>query len=94
MSIQDELPRSRINLKYRTNIEGIEQNIELPFRLLILGDFSQGSSTDRTLDLETRRMRSLDGKNLDSVMENMKMSLSFQDKPQRSAGRKFDRIIC
>lgn len=81
MSIQDELPRSRINLKYRTNIEGIEQNLELPFRLLVLGDFSAGSSTDRSSDLDARRLRSLDGKNLDSVMENMNMSLSFQDKP-------------
>lgn len=81
MSIQDELPRSRVNLKYRTNIDGIEQNLELPFRLLIMGDFSAGSSVDRMQDLETRRMRGLDGKNLDSVMENMKMSLSFQDKP-------------
>lgn len=77
MSIQDEIPRSRINLRYRTNINGNTELLELPFRLLILGDLSQGSSVDREVDLESRRLRSLDGKNLDSVMENMRMSVSF-----------------
>lgn len=78
MSIQDEIPRSRINLRYRTTIKGAEEMLELPMRLLILGDLSQGSSVDRESDLESRRFRSLDGKNLDGVMEDMRMSISFQ----------------
>lgn len=83
MSIQDDLPRSRINLKYRTAIDGVQQVLELPFRLLILGDLSLGSSTDRKTDLDSRRMRSLDGKNLDDLMEDMKMTVSFQDNGNR-----------
>lgn len=79
-SIQDQIPRSRINLRYRTMIEGEPKEVELPFRLIILGDLSLGSSTDRELDLESRRLRTLDGRNLDAVMENMRMSLSFQPK--------------
>lgn len=86
MSIQDEIPRSRINLRYRTNINGGEEMLELPFRLLILADLSLGSSTDREVDLESRRMRSLDGKNLDSVMENMRMSVSLQVENHIDAG--------
>lgn len=80
MSIQDEIPRSRINLRYRTEINGSAQMLELPFRLMILADLSAGSSTDREVDLDTRRLRSLDGKNIDSVMENMRMSISFKVK--------------
>lgn len=80
MSIQDEIPRSRINLRYRTEINGAAQMLELPFRLMILGDLSAGSSVDREVDIESRRLRSLDGKNLDSVMENMRMSLNFKVK--------------
>jgi len=79
-SIQDQIPRSRINLRYRTMIEGEPKEVELPFRLIILGDLSLGSSTDRELDLESRRLRTLDGRNLDAVMENMRMSISFQPK--------------
>lgn len=78
MSIQDEIPRSRINLRYRTNITGGGELLELPFRLLVLGDLSLGTSVDREQDLDTRRMRSLDGKNLDSVMRDMRMSMRFK----------------
>jgi type VI secretion system protein ImpB len=78
VSIQDDIPRSRINLRYRTEIQGTAQMLELPFRLMVLGDLSGGSATDREVDLESRRLRSLTDKNLDSVMENMRMSLSFK----------------
>lgn len=77
MSIQDEIPRSRINLRYRTTIKGASELLELPFRVLILSDLSQGTSVDRETDLESRRLRSLDGKNLDSIMADMRMSLRF-----------------
>jgi type VI secretion system protein ImpB len=79
-NIQDQIPRSRINLRYRTMIEGELKEVELPFRLIIMADLSLGSSTDRQVDLESRRLRTLDGRNLDSLMENMKMSISFQPK--------------
>lgn len=78
MSIQDDIPRSRINLRYRTNIKGSGELLELPFRLLLLADLSFGSSVDREVDLDNRRLRSLDGKNLDSMMEDMRMSMSFK----------------
>ena len=50
------------------NIKGEGELLELPFRLLILADLSMGSSTDRETDLDSRRLRSLDGKNLDAVV--------------------------
>ncbi|HEY2027909.1 MAG TPA: type VI secretion system contractile sheath small subunit [Myxococcales bacterium] len=76
MAIQDDLPRSRITLTYRTTISGQPEDVDLPFRLLVMGDLSQGTSPDRQLDLDARRPRSLDGKNLNDVMKDMKMTLS------------------
>ena len=78
MAIQDELPRSRITLTYRTTINGEPETVNLPLRLLVLGDFSLGSSEDRKVDLEARRLRSVSGRNLDELMKDMKMSVSFQ----------------
>ena len=78
MSIQDEIPRSRINLRYRTEISGAGQMLELPFRLMIMGDLSCGSSVDREIGFDGRRLRSLTDKNPDSLMENMRMSLNFK----------------
>jgi type VI secretion system protein ImpB len=78
MAVQDELPKSRITLTYRTNIHGQPEEVNLPFRVLALGDFSLGSSEDRKLDLEERKLRSVTGGNLSNLMKDMKMSLHFQ----------------
>ena len=77
MSIQDEIPKSRLTLRYKTEVNGQPEDINLPLRLLVTGDLSQGSSKDQKVDLEERRMRSLDGRNLDAVMKDMDMSLKF-----------------
>jgi type VI secretion system protein ImpB len=76
--IQDKLPRSRITLVYRTNINGQEEDVKLPFRVVVLGDFSLGSATDRQVDLEERKLRSVTGSNLNELMKDMGMSISFE----------------
>ncbi|UOA10458.1 type VI secretion system contractile sheath small subunit [Methylobacter sp. S3L5C] len=77
MAIQDEIPKSRLTLRYKTEVNGQPEDITLPMRLLVTGDFSQGSSNDRKLDLDERRVRNMDGTNTDSVMKDMGMSLNF-----------------
>ena len=57
MSIQDEIPKSRLTLKYKTDVNGQPEDVTLPLRMAILGDFSGGTSTDRKVDLEERRIR-------------------------------------
>jgi type VI secretion system protein ImpB len=76
MAVQDEVPKSRITLRYRTEINGEPADITLPLRLLMMGDFSLGSSKDRKVDLEDRKIRNLDGTNTKAVMKDMKMSLT------------------
>ncbi len=77
MAVQDEVPKSRITLRYRTEINGTPADIDLPLRFLVLGDFSLGTSSDRKVDLEDRKIRNLDGKNTAGVMKDMKMSVGF-----------------
>lgn len=77
MAIQDEIPKSRLTLRYRTEINGQSEEMTLPLRLLMVGDFSLGSSVDRKFDLDERRIRNLDGSNTDSVMKDMGLNLSF-----------------
>lgn len=77
MAIQDEIPKSRLTLRYKTEVSGQPEDVSLPLRLLVEGDFSMGSSKDRKLDLEERRLRTLDGTNTDAVMKDMGMSLKF-----------------
>jgi type VI secretion system protein ImpB len=77
MAIQDEIPKSRLTLKYKTEISGQPEDLTLPMRLLVAGDFSLGTSKDRKVDLEERRLRNMDGTNTDAVMKDMNMSLKF-----------------
>lgn len=77
MAIQDEIPKSRLTLRYKTEIEGQPEDITLPMRLAVLGDFSKGASKDRKVDLEERRVRNLDGTNTDAVMKDMGIKLSI-----------------
>lgn len=77
MAIQDEIPKSRLTLRYKTEVNGQPEDIVLPLRLMVTNDFSLGSSKDRKVDLEERRVRNLDGKNTDSVMKDMGIRLNF-----------------
>ena len=77
MAIQDEIPKSRLTLKYKTEVNGEPEDIDLPMRFLVNGDFSLGTSKDRKVDLDERRLRSLDGKNTDEVMKDVGIGLNI-----------------
>lgn len=76
MAITDEIPKSRLTLTYRTTVRGEPEDVQLPFRVLVMGDLSGGTSVDRKVDLDQRKLRGLDGKNLDGVMRDMKASVT------------------
>ena len=77
MSVQDEIPKSRLTLTYKTEVNGEPATIDLPLRLMFMGDLSLGSSKDRKVDLEERRMRSVSGEGLDPIMQDMDMSVEY-----------------
>ncbi|MEE3664821.1 type VI secretion system contractile sheath small subunit [Brenneria sp. g21c3] len=47
-SFQDEIPSSRVNIKLNLHTGGAEKKVELPLKLLALGDYSNGQD-DRPL---------------------------------------------
>lgn len=77
MAINDEIPKSRITLTYRTAVNGETEDVQLPLRLLMMGDFSNGTSKDQENDLEQREIRNLDGRNLNALMSDMQMAIRF-----------------
>ncbi len=77
MAVQDEVPKSRVTLTYKTEVNGETAVENLPFRLMVLGDFSGGSSKDRQVNLEERRVRSFDGNNTSDVMKDMGITLDL-----------------
>lgn len=65
MAIQDEknIPKSRVTLRYRTEINGVSEDITLPLRILVAADFSgfdsggenKGTFGERDLENITKR---------------------------------------
>ncbi len=76
MPVQDEVPKSRITLTYKTEVNGEPAPVELPFRMMVVGDFSHGTSKDRKVDLSERKVRSFDGSNTNQIMDDMGIQLN------------------
>ncbi|MGI0119065.1 MULTISPECIES: type VI secretion system contractile sheath small subunit [Zooshikella] len=77
MAVQDMIPKSRMTLRYRTEVKGEVEDVELPLRILVLGDFS-GKHTEKVPFAERSIVR-FDGKNLNAVMEKMKIKTKVED---------------
>ena len=77
MPVQDEVPKSRVTLTYKTEVDGEPAVVDLPLRMMVLGDFSDGTSKDRQLELEERGLRSFDGRNTDEIMKDMGIQLDM-----------------
>ena len=77
--LNDEIPKSRLTMTYHTKVEGERiKEVNLPMRFLLMGDLSQGTSTDRALDLDARQIRLLDGSNLNAVIKDMGMKVNVE----------------
>ena len=77
MSVQDEVPKSRITLTYKTEVDGEPAVVDLPFRLMVPADLSLGTSKDRKMDLDERTPRNVDGSNVNDLMRDMDISLDL-----------------
>lgn len=77
MPVQDETPKSRITLTYKTEVDGEPAPMELPLRVMVPGDFSLGTSKDRKVDLDEREPRNLNGSNTAEVMKDMDISIDM-----------------
>ena len=71
-SFQSEVPPSRVNIRYVKDTNGAKEKVELPHRALVMGNF-----TGRESDLDVGEMEkiNIDARNIDSVMEDMDISM-------------------
>ncbi|HJO95704.1 MAG TPA: type VI secretion system contractile sheath small subunit [Victivallales bacterium] len=74
----DTVPKSRITIKYETEVNGQLKQKEIPFKMMIMGDLSNGSSPDRENDISKRRIREIDGGNLDETIKDMGIRLQTE----------------
>ncbi|MCW8397335.1 type VI secretion system contractile sheath small subunit [Legionella sp. PATHC038] len=85
---QSVAPKERINIVYKALIEGVEEEIELPLRQLVLGEFYPGG--DNT-PLEKRRTVNINKDNFNDVLKEHHIKLSLRV-PNRFSKNKDDTV--
>lgn len=73
-SYQNEIPKARINLKLDLHTGGAAKKTELPLKLLVTGDFSNGAE-DRPLS--EREKINVNKNNFNSVLADIAPAVSF-----------------
>ena len=86
-SFQNEIPPSRVNIRYVKKTDGAQEKIELPLKLLLLGDYNlRPDSTP----LDERKKISVNKDNFDDVLREQKIKLSMlvPNRDDRQGGRR------
>jgi type VI secretion system protein ImpB len=73
-SFQNEIPPARVNIKLDIDKGGAQKKVELPFKMLVLGDFSQKGDSTRLIDKEKINVNK---DNFNQVMESMDLGLNM-----------------
>ena len=73
-SFQNEIPPARVNIKLDIDKGGAQKKVELPFKMLVLGDFSQKGDNGRVVDKEKININK---DNFNQVMDSMDLGLNM-----------------
>lgn len=73
-SFQNEIPRARVNIALDLETGGATVKKELPLKLLVMGDFSNGKGEG---DLAERQRVNITANNLEKVMEDLAPATTF-----------------
>lgn len=67
-------PKERINIVYKTETGGVQSEVELPLRLLVVGDFT---GKPDTRPVEERKPISIDKNNFDEVLKGQQVGVTL-----------------
>jgi len=81
-------PRERVNIIYKTYVGDAEEEIELPLRFLVMGDFT---GREEDTPIEERPTISVDKDNFNEVLEAQKVSLEI-NVPNKLSGHPGDEL--
>ncbi len=73
-SYQKEIPKARVNITLDVETGGAKKKLELPMKLLVMGDFSKGKTKGRIAE---RERININRYNFESVMSSLAPDLDF-----------------
>jgi len=74
-------PKERINISYRPAVGNAKEGVELPFKLLVLGDYTQNNDEST---LEERKLININKYNFNDVINSLDLKVDFSVKNKMS----------
>lgn len=74
MSKQSESPKERINVTYKPATGDMNEEIEIPYKLTLLGDYNPNA---KKIPIEDRKAIKLDKNNFNDVLKEQNLSVTF-----------------
>lgn len=74
-TFQKEIPRSRINIALELETDGATQKSELPLKMLVVGDYSNGANQ---ADLAERERIAINKNTIEQVLKDISPKTQFQ----------------
>ena len=73
-SFQNEVPKARVNIKLDLHTGGAQKKVELPLKLLVMGDYSNGTEQR---PLSERSKIDINKNNFNSVLSEFQPSIKM-----------------
>ncbi len=74
MEKQSESPKERINVTYRPATGDVQEDVEIPYKLTILGEYNPD---EEKVPVEEKRAIKIDKNNFNDVLKAQKLSVNF-----------------
>lgn len=74
-------PKERVNILYKSEVGGAQEEVELPLNILVMGEYNENVPDDEKT-LEDRKTISVDKANFDDVLakQNLQVKVAVPDK--------------
>ncbi len=89
-SFQNEIPPARVNIRFTKDVGGAKERIELPMKMLMVGDYTGRDSAPGD-NLATRKKINVNKDNFESVMREMNLQVKL-NVPNRIGGQEGDEM--
>jgi len=74
MDKQSESPKERINITYKPKTDGLSEEIEIPYKVMVLGEFNPNAEKQV---IEEKKVININKGNFNEVLEKQDISIGF-----------------
>ena len=74
MDKQSESPKERINITYKPKTGGLSEEIEIPYKMMVLGEFNPNEESQV---IEEKKVININKGNFNDVLEKQNISIGF-----------------